>query len=123
MSTTRGTNQPIPLSLSNLFEHLRGGMVQAEAQLELQKCIERIQETGKKAKLTITLDLMPAGPGNSECHVSAGVKATMPAKLGVSDSSIFYAERGKLYQEDPSVARETANALAKAGLGRDDRFA
>ena len=110
----------MPLTLANVVESLRGGMVQSEAGLELHRAIERIQETGKKAKLTITLELMPAGPENREVHVSASLKATLPPKQGVSDASMFYAERGKLFLEDPAAIREANKAVAQAMVGNEE---
>jgi hypothetical protein len=110
----------IPMTTADVVATLRGGMVRAESDLEISKAIERIQETGKAAKLVIELTLCPRGEGNREVHISAKVKSTLPQKLGVSDASIYFAERGKLYQDDPAANRAAQEMMAKARLGASD---
>lgn len=117
MSNIKMDGKPIALAIGEVIDRMRGGMVRVEAQEELKRCVERTQETGKASKITITLTMTAAGPANREINIAAAIKASIPQRLGVTDPSTFYGERGAVYQDDPQAAREVANAMAKASMG------
>lgn len=119
MNNVKLDGKPIALAIGEIVDRMRGGMVRVEAQEELRRCVERTQETGKASKITITLTIMAAGPENREINIKAGIKASIPQRLGVNDPSTFFGERGRIYQEDPQAARTVADAMARAAMGEE----
>lgn len=118
MANVNMNGRPIALAIGEIVDRMRGGMVRMEADEDLRRCVERTQETGKASKITITLTITAAGPANREINIKAGIKASIPQRLGVNDPSTFYGERGRVYAEDPQAARTVADAMAKAALGQ-----
>lgn len=112
----------IALSIGEILPRIRGGFVRSEVDRMLGEAVDRCQETGKKATVTITLELQPSGEQNREINISAKLASKLPARMGLNDSSVFWAERGKLYAEDPAASRTAANAVARASgfVGVDD---
>lgn len=119
MDNVKMDGKPIALAIGEVIDRMRGGMVRVEAQEELKRCVERTQETGKASKITIVLTMTAAGPANREINIAATIKASIPQRLGVTDPSTFFGERGKVYAEDPQAAREVANAMARMGMGEE----
>lgn len=83
---------------------LRGGMVERELTDELRNLVERVQETGAKGAISLTLTLTPKGRQNREVHVSAKVAIKTPPNVDLSEPSIFFGVRGDLVRDDPEQA-------------------
>lgn len=91
--------------VTQVLAELRGGVFANHASDELSKLVERIQESGKKGSLTITLEISPHGKNNREMHVlpKLGIKA--PPAPDTTEAGIFYAVRGDLVRDDPDQAK------------------
>lgn len=84
-----------------LLAELRGGMIETELTNELAELVTRVQETGSKGAITLTLTLTPKGRQNREVHVSAKVQVKTPPNIDLSEPSIFFGCRGDLVRDDP----------------------
>ncbi|MES2347012.1 MAG: hypothetical protein V4641_05510 [Pseudomonadota bacterium] len=91
--------------ITQVLAELRGGVFANHASDELSKLVERIQESGKKGSITITLEVTPHGKNNREMHVlpKLGIKA--PPAPDTTEAGIFYAVRGDLVRDDPDQAK------------------
>lgn len=87
--------------ITQVLAELRGGVFANHASDELSKLVERIQESGKKGSITITLEVSPHGKNNREMHVlpKLGIKA--PPAPDTTEAGIFFAVRGDLVRDDP----------------------
>lgn len=78
----------------------RGGLLEDCAD-ELQKVVKAVEETGKPAKLTITLTVKPASKAQGAVVISDKVKATLP-ELPVGETILFVTPECNLVANDPS---------------------
>ncbi len=106
---------------SQTLAEMRGGMVERELTDELRKLVERVQDTGHKGAITLTLTLTPKGRQNREIHVGAKVAIKTPPNIDLSEPSIFFGVRGDLVRDDPEQGdmfrrgpREVADGLSPA---------
>ena len=91
--------------VTDVIRDLRGGLFVANATEELAALVERIQDSGKKGSLTITLELTPSGKGNRIMHVKPKLTVKMPPKPDTDEAAIFYVERGQLLRDDPNQTK------------------
>lgn len=89
---------------SQVLAELRGGQVERELTDELRKLVERVQDTGSKGAVTLTVTLTPKGRGNREVHVGAKIAIKTPPSVDLSEPSIFFGVRGDLVRDDPEQA-------------------
>lgn len=90
--------------ITQVLGEIRGGMFVNEATEALRQAVERCQESGKKATLTISITLEPHGRDGREMHVKPKLAVKLPARPDTEDAGIFYVERGNLVREDPRQA-------------------
>lgn len=88
-------------SVVQIISEHRGGFIARGLDDQLEQLVERIQETGKKGALTITLQLSPHGKGNRELHARITYSAKTPPPPDHDDESIWFGVRGQLQREDP----------------------
>jgi hypothetical protein len=83
-----------------IAEH-RGGVIANALDEAMSQLVERVQESGKKGKLNITLQLSPHGRANKELHVRVSFTSTLPPPADHADESIWFGVRGELQRDDP----------------------
>lgn len=88
-------------AITQVINELRGGVFANHASDELSALVQRIQETGKKGKITIELTIEPHGKGNREMHVIPKLAVKAPPASDTTEAGIFYAVRGDLVRDDP----------------------
>lgn len=91
--------------LTQVLAELRGGVFVNHASEELSALVERIQESGKKGSITITLDVEPHGKNNREMHVTPKLSIKKPAAPDTTEAGVFYAVRGDLVRDDPDQGK------------------
>lgn len=87
--------------ITQVLAELRGGVFANAASDELSKLVERIQESGKKGSIAITLEIVPHGKNNREMHVMPKLAVKAPALPDTTEAGIFFAVRGDLVRDDP----------------------
>lgn len=89
---------------SDLFTHtvnnLLNGHTQAELSDRLAECVERARETGKQAKLTLTLTIKPLGQ-SGQYEIRDQIKQQLP-ELDRGITLFFGTPEGNLTREDPN---------------------
>lgn len=90
--------------ITQILGEIRGGVFVNEATDALAQAVERCQETGKAATLTITIKLEPHGRDGREMHVRPKLGLKLPARPDTEDAGIFFVDRGNLVREDPRQA-------------------
>ena len=110
--------------ITQVLGEIRGGVFARAASDELSALVERIQETGQKGAITLTLTIEPHGQSNREMHVTPKLTVKKPPAADTQEAGIFYAVRGDLVRDDPDQERlpfgsrkgaETATRDAAAG--------
>lgn len=91
--------------LTQILGEIRGGVFVNAASAELSELVERIQESGKKGSISITLEIAPHGKNNREMHVTPKLTVKKPAAPDTTEAGIFYAVRGDLVRDDPEQRR------------------
>lgn len=109
--------------ITNILGDIRGGVFANEASDRLSELVERIQESGKKGKIQISLELIPSGAGNRIITVKPTCVVKMPPKPETEEPAIFFAERGDLHRNDPNQKqldldrkRDERDASSKTGI-------
>jgi len=109
--------------ITNVLGEIRGGVFANEVSQQLSDLVERIQESGKKGKISITLELIPSGSQNRIITVKPACVLKMPAKPEVEEPTVFFAQRGDLLRQDPNQGkleldrmREERDAAQAAGV-------
>lgn len=91
----------------DLFTHtvnqLLYGATASQVSDELAECVGRAQETGKQAKLTLTLTVKPLGRDTGQYEIRDSVKATLP-ELDRGVTLMFGTPEGDLSRTDPRQA-------------------
>lgn len=87
--------------ITDVMREIRGGVFANEASAQFSELVARIQESGRKGSITITLDVTPSGAHNRMMTVQPSIKLKMPAKPETMEPSIFFAVRGDLVRDDP----------------------
>ena len=80
------------------FNQLRDGLEQAEASDKLNECVLMARDTGKTAKLSVTLTIKPNGRGQQ--LITADIKNTLP-EHPKSATIMFPTGDGNLSRTDP----------------------
>lgn len=90
-----------PMSLAEVIYRLQDGGTVEEIQEKIRTAIQAARETGKKAKVTITLEFQRNGDQNSrKVIVTDTVKATIPD--GYRDATMLFAtDEGDLTTTNP----------------------
>jgi hypothetical protein len=109
--------------ITNVLGEIRGGVFANEVSAQLSELVERIQESGKKGKLQITLELIPSGSGNRIMTVKPTCAVKMPPKPETDEAQVFFVQRGDLLRQDPNqgkldidAAREEREVARAAGM-------
>lgn len=90
---------------SDLFVHtlnnLLYGQTAHELSEKLDECIERSQETGKQAKLTLSLTIKPTTRNGNQYEIKDEIKTTLP-QLDRGITLMFHTDDGNLQRENPN---------------------
>jgi hypothetical protein len=93
------------MSRPDLFVHtvnnLLYGQTASELSEALYECIERSQETGKQAKLTLSLTIKPTTREGLQYEIKDEIKTVMP-QLDRGITLMFKTEDGNLQRENPA---------------------
>ncbi len=81
------------------LNQLRYGAVADELSERLAECVQRAGETGKQAKLTLTLTIKPSG-GQGQYEIRDQIKTVLP-ELDKGLTLMFGTPEGDLTREDP----------------------
>ena len=88
----------------DLFIHtvntLLHGSTAVELSEKLTECVEAARQTGKKATLTLTLNIKPIGRDTGQYEIRDDVKAKIP-QLDKGMTLMFGTPEGNLQREDP----------------------
>lgn len=105
MTTQQDTEVPEALRLfSEWLEDHAQGHANDEITVDLAKAVESVQAHNKAAKVTITVDLEPAGGHGRQ--ITTRVTSTAKLAKGDPEASIFYAgPGGSLHRDDPFEPR------------------
>jgi hypothetical protein len=88
--------------VTDVMREIRGGVFANECSDQLSELVQRCYESGRKGKITITLEVVPKpGSSNRMMTVKPSVKTTLPPRPDTDEASIFYAVRGDLVRDDP----------------------
>jgi len=79
---------------------IRSGGFLEDCASELEKVVASVDETGKSAKLVITLTVKPASKGQGAVVMSDKVKASLP-ELPVGETILFVTPENNLVANDP----------------------
>lgn len=108
--------------ITQVLGEIRGGVFARAASDELSSLVERIQETGQKGSITITLNIEPHGKTNREMHVTPKIAVKKPAAPDTQEAGIFYVVRGDLVRDDPDQEKLPFGA-SRARVGDESREA
>ncbi|MFH0899064.1 MAG: hypothetical protein V2A73_00400 [Pseudomonadota bacterium] len=86
-----------PQEFAQWLYDLDDGRVQAQLTTELPELVRRVMSTGKKGKLSLTLDVKRE---NDVVVIAASVKSTQP-HAGSLPSMFFVDNEGYLYRDNP----------------------
>lgn len=86
---------------------------------ELEKVVAAVDETGKTAKLVITLTLKPASKGQGAIVMSDKVEAKLPA-LPVGETILFVTNENDLVANDPRQKDLPLKSIASAPVAAAD---
>jgi hypothetical protein len=89
---------------------IRRGQFLEDCADELQKAVRAVDETGKPAKLTVTLTIKPASKGQGAYVISDKVAAKLP-ELPVGETIMFGTPEGNLQARDPRQAEMELKAV------------
>jgi len=88
----------------DLFTHalnqLDYGQTAEDLSEKLHECIERARETGKAAKLTLTLTVKPSGRDTGQFELKDQVKTSLPA-YDRGMTLLFATPEGNLQRDNP----------------------
>lgn len=106
----------------DLFVHtlntLQYGETAEELSTELDKCIEAATDTGKQAKLTVTLTIKPTTRDGFQYEINDSIKAQIPQK-DRPITLLFRTDDKNLQRENP--AQKTMD-LKEAGNEKPEQF-
>ncbi|MER7206370.1 hypothetical protein ACFYY8_06390 [Streptosporangium sp. NPDC001559] len=95
------TNQVRPFA--TILQDLRRGAVLDEAAVLLQEVVASVQDTGKKGKLTLVVEIAPMKGDDASLTVAASVTATKPKST--PKAAVFFADADhNLVRDDPRQA-------------------
>lgn len=86
------------MNIIEVINAQRKGRCLIEAQEQLQELVKACSDTGKKGKLTITLEIIPAETGTVVLRDDITTKLPKPER---SSTSFFADEQGSLHRDDP----------------------
>ena len=86
------------MNIIEVISAQRKGRCLVEAQQQLQELVKACADTGKKGKLTITLEVIPAEIGTVVVRDDVTAKLPKPER---SSTSFYADEQGALHREDP----------------------
>lgn len=98
---------------------IRRGQFLDDCAAELQKAVRAVDETGKPAKLTVTLTIKPASKGQGAYVISDKVAAKLP-ELPVGETIMFGTPEGNLQSRDPRQAEMELKAVTQAAPQASD---
>lgn len=98
------------MNLLEVIAAQRKGRCVVEAQEALQSLVKEVVATGKKGRITLTLDLEPMSDETIVVRDDVSVKIPKPSKHG---STFYPAEDGSLSREDP-LQRELPTIVEQA---------
>lgn len=116
-------------SITTIIESLRGGLPAKFASQKLEDAINAAQETGKKAKITLEIEINPHGKDNREIFISMKTTAKLPTPTDLQEPSNFFHVRGRLSKDDPESvqpglrgveSKDEAIGIAENGTGFGD---
>ena len=91
----------------DLFTHVLAqldyGQTAEDLSEKLYECIERARDTGKQAKLTLTLTVKPSGRDTGQFELKDQVKTALPA-YDRGMTLLFATPEGNLQRENPRQA-------------------
>ena len=93
---------PRPDLFTHTVNNLLGGHTAHELSDALAECVDRAQDTGKQAKLTLTLTIKPVGK-TGQYELRDSIKTTLP-ELDRGMTLMFGTPEGHLTREDPNQA-------------------
>lgn len=115
-------------SILHLLSQIRGGAALEDANRMLSELAQACRETGKKGKLTLTIEVTPDKTDTTILELQPDVAAKMP-KRPYTKGLVFYDDAtGTLTREDPrqlalelerkeKLADQGAAALSQVGRG------
>lgn len=105
MSTTRANKDKDDVQIRPFADFLREqarGQTHDELSEGLRDLVARVQDTGKKGTLTLTVEIAPMPKGGGELVVSDSIKLKLPEHE--RNASIFFADKdNNLRREDPNA--------------------
>jgi hypothetical protein len=114
-------------SFLDVLSQIRGGAALADAAKDLQELVQAVRDTGKKGKLSFSIEVEPDKAGEGVVWLLPDVVLKLPKKPRAK--GIFYMDKhGNLTREDPrqlelemkreaELAEQGAVALNKVGRG------
>lgn len=88
--------------ITDTLRHIGAGVLMDEASEKLATLVNRVSETGKPGKLTITIDLRKATAGALAVGGKVDLKAPAEPKV---EALMFPTPEGNLLTEDPSQTK------------------
>ncbi|ADE14132.1 conserved hypothetical protein [Nitrosococcus halophilus Nc 4] len=82
------------------INQLRYGAAAQELSERLNECVQGARDTGKQAKLTLTLTVKPIGQNSGQYEIREQIKAQVP-ELDKGMTLMFGTPEGNLQREDP----------------------
>lgn len=102
----KNSNPPVEEEVlpSNAFAHtlnqISHGQLAEQASEELARLVAAIQETGKKGKLVLTINIKPRGRDSGQVEVVGDVKVTCPTSE-IAPVMLFADANGNLVKDNP----------------------
>jgi hypothetical protein len=87
---------------AEVLSEVNKGVVADDAATELAKLVAAVKETGKKGRMTITLEVSPFS-GNDEIVQVSGSVAMRPPKAAAPMSVFYQDDDGNLTRNDPNA--------------------
>lgn len=96
--------------ITDVMRNLGGGVFVEEATSTLAKAVKAVEDTGKAAKVVLTINLKKAPRGTNALYVSTSVASTIP-KEDPAAELMYPTPEGTLLRDDP---RQTKLDLKEA---------
>lgn len=92
-----GEGRPLQYSL----QQIRRGDLMSEAGQELANLLFACQQTGRKGKLTLTIEVKPTERGSAQMQIDDHVKVALP-EADKSTTFMYVGDDGQLQRNDPN---------------------
>ena len=99
--------------ITDVLRRLKSGTLIDDASTKMAELVKKVEETGKPAKLTITLTVKPASKAQGAVVISDKVKATLP-ELPAGETILFVTPECNLVANDPRQKEIDLKAVSAA---------